>query len=244
MRIILLIFLSLLQQELYYFYAAQDDLRRGDYRAAMEKLIFCDQLNPKDAKVKEELGQIFSALQKDTLAYDYYKAAFSLDPDNCWKNYWIAERVRCLNANDAKGAIYVQDQIDKHEGRSEYSVYLRMRIGELTGMKWKKLVLLYEEMLSYNPNNSYVLNNYAYGLTQNKGDLKLAEQMSQQAVKREPNNPSVLDTYGWILFLNGQPQLAEFYLRQALFYTKTPAQKSVIEDHLRLLNKKSTTKTK
>ena len=77
-----------------------------------------------------------------------------------------------------------------------------------------------------------VLNNYAYHLATHKGDLQKAEQMSQMTIREEPNNPVYLDTYGWILHLKGQDELAKFYLYKALQNAKADKTKDEIEKHL------------
>ena len=60
-----------------------------------------------------------------------------------------------------------------------------------------------------------ILNNYAYLLATHGGDLKKAERMSELTIREEPDNPVYLDTYGWILHLQGQDMLAKFYLQKA-----------------------------
>ena len=40
--------------------------------------------------------------------------------------------------------------------------------------------------------------------------------MSEQTIRENPNYPVYLDTYGWILHLKGQDELAKFYLNKAL----------------------------
>jgi tetratricopeptide (TPR) repeat protein len=58
----------------------------------------------------------------------------------------------------------------------------------------------YDKALKLDPENAYVLNNYSYYLSLRKQNLEKAKQMSAYSNKLEPNNPSFLDTYAWILF--------------------------------------------
>jgi tetratricopeptide (TPR) repeat protein len=58
----------------------------------------------------------------------------------------------------------------------------------------------YNQALIINPNNFYVLNNYAYYLSLRGERLEEAEKMSRKSLDLDPNNPSLEDTYGWILF--------------------------------------------
>lgn len=82
--------------------------------------------------------------------------------------------------------------------------------------KAEKAYEQYEAALAIVPGVNYVLNNYAWALATNKGDLKKAERMSAETIRTEPNSPTYLDTYAWILHLQGQDQLAAFFIRKAL----------------------------
>ena len=91
---------------------------------------------------------------------------------------------------------------------------------------------MYERVLRIDPGNLMVMNNYAYLLATHNGDLRKAEQLSQITIREEPENPVYLDTYGWIMHLQGQEQLALFYLEKALRNT-TEAARAEIEAHLK-----------
>ena len=58
----------------------------------------------------------------------------------------------------------------------------------------------YEACLRYKSDNVNCLNNYAYYLSMRGEELEKAEQMSHRAIKAEPENPTYLDTYAWVLF--------------------------------------------
>jgi tetratricopeptide (TPR) repeat protein len=79
----------------------------------------------------------------------------------------------------------------------------------------------YEEALKHNEKNISVLNNYAYFLSLSKKELKKAERMSAQTIKMEPDNPTYLDTYAWIFFMQGNYTLAKFYIESALAKDKS-----------------------
>ena len=93
------------------------------------------------------------------------------------------------------------------------------------------LCAMYEKVLSLDPHNVGVLNNYAYHLATHGGDLKKAEQMSGITIREEPDNAVYLDTYGWIMHLQGQDELALFYLKRALNNAKEES-KAEIKKHL------------
>ena len=81
----------------------------------------------------------------------------------------------------------------------------------------------YEQALKYDPDNTAVLNNYAYFLAIRGGDLDKAEAMIDRAVEIEPDDPTMLDTYAWILFLQGDYALAKIYMDKTLSLDKAPS---------------------
>ncbi len=62
----------------------------------------------------------------------------------------------------------------------------------------------YESALRFNPDNSAVLNNYAYYLSLTGSELDKAERMAVQANEISPENATYLDTYAWILYKKGR----------------------------------------
>lgn len=74
----------------------------------------------------------------------------------------------------------------------------------------------YDSALKYNPNDISLLNNYAYFLSLENRDLKRAQKMSSVAIQKEPDNPTYLDTYAWILFKQSQYSEALKYIQQAM----------------------------
>ncbi len=87
----------------------------------------------------------------------------------------------------------------------------------------------YKKALKINPDYIYVLNNYAYYLSVKKKSLKKAAAMSLKTITAEPENPTYLDTYGWILFLQGKAEEAKPYFQKAMIYGGKDS--AVIMDH-------------
>lgn len=89
----------------------------------------------------------------------------------------------------------------------------------------------YEKALELNPRNVGVLNNYAYFLAKEGGDLAKAERMAAQCVKLLPDNAVSLDTYGWVFFLRENYTLAKLYIEKALGLTADNPDADVVEHH-------------
>jgi tetratricopeptide (TPR) repeat protein len=74
----------------------------------------------------------------------------------------------------------------------------------------------YNKALETDPNNVYVLNNYAYYLSLRNVNLEKAEQMSKKTNDLEPNNNSYQDTYGWILYQMKKYDDAKIWIGKAI----------------------------
>ena len=74
----------------------------------------------------------------------------------------------------------------------------------------------YMKALEIDPNNVYVLNNYAYYLSLRNADLEKAERMSKKTNDLEPNNNSYQDTYGWILYQMKKYDDAKIWIGKAV----------------------------
>lgn len=75
---------------------------------------------------------------------------------------------------------------------------------------------IYEEALKIDPHSHLVLNNYGYSLAERGERLERALTMATEAVRQQPENPSYLDTIGWVYFKLGQYDDAERFIRRAV----------------------------
>ena len=112
---------------------------------------------------------------------------------------------------------------------------MRVELMEKMGVKLKTLFPYYERILQLNPGSITTLNNYAYFLAITGGDLNKAEKMSAQTIREEPDNAVYLDTYGWIMHLQGKDELALFYLQRAQQNARNELVKAEVEKHLKAL---------
>lgn len=74
----------------------------------------------------------------------------------------------------------------------------------------------YDSCLLYRPDEAMVLNNYAYYLSLEDSHLDRAEEMSRRSLEKEPDSPTYLDTYAWILFKQKKYAEAKEYIDKAL----------------------------
>ena len=119
-----------------------------------------------------------------------------------------------------KGAAQIKPDSDPNIVSDFYAI-----MGDILHEKGldKEAFEAYDSCLHWRPENLAALNNYAYYLSLSKNDLKKAEQMSYKTIKKEPANPTFLDTYAWILFLQERYEEANIYIDQAIKNDTTPS---------------------
>ncbi|MFP4529546.1 MAG: tetratricopeptide repeat protein [Candidatus Kapaibacterium sp.] len=94
---------------------------------------------------------------------------------------------------------------------------------------WSQMGTIYDELgmhdssdhafghaLKLDPENSLLLNNYAYSLAEREVMLDSAYSMSGRAVELDPDNAAYLDTHGWVLFKRGNPEEALEYIQKSI----------------------------
>lgn len=93
----------------------------------------------------------------------------------------------------------------------------------------KKAYKAYDKALKINPDYVYVLNNYAYYLSEEGKNLGKAYAMSKKTIEAEPDNATYLDTFAWILYLQGKALEAKPFFKHAMLYGGKDS--AVILDH-------------
>ncbi len=73
----------------------------------------------------------------------------------------------------------------------------------------------YDKALKLNPDNSVVLNNYAYYLSLRSMHLDKAKEMALKSVEMDPYNSNNLDTYAWVLYKMGDFEEALEWIEKA-----------------------------
>ncbi len=74
----------------------------------------------------------------------------------------------------------------------------------------------FDQALEIRSEDPFLLNNYAYYLSERGDSLNKALKLSKKANKLQPGRASFLDTYGWILYRKGSYEKARDRLKKAL----------------------------
>lgn len=138
-----------------------------------------------------------------------------------WQLNKLGEAIKTLNT--ALKFTSTSDTIQR------YDIYsLLGNIYYLNGEK-KNTFTTYEKILEMKPDDVITLNNYAYYLSEGDERLTDALKMAKKVIEVEPNNPTYLDTYGWILYKMGLYSEAKNTFRQVMIYGNRS--ESVLSDH-------------
>lgn len=139
--------------------------------------------------------------------------------------------------NKPKQAIEAIDKYIETDPTDTRFLKFRIELMELTKRPKEEIYAMYDRVLEIEPYNLEILNSYAYSIAIHGGDLNKAERMSAITIREEPNNAYYLDTYGWILHLKGQDELAMFYLKKALWNASEESVRAEVEKHMRQIPK-------
>ncbi len=82
--------------------------------------------------------------------------------------------------------------------------------------KYEKSNSAFDKALDLEPNNKPILNNYSYYLSLRSDSLNKALGLIQRCVYLEPENPTYLDTYAWVLYKLKRYEEALIHIEKAI----------------------------
>ena len=201
------------------FRAAYMDLKKMPSDSVAKAYEYVLQLAPDRASSRLYLVQQAWNNDDDQRIIDLCQAARQYNPDEMAFYYYQGMAYyRQENYDGAleafKNGISVIDETSSPEIVSDFYAVM----GDLLFMRHqeKEAFAAYDSCLQWQADNIGCLNNYAYYLSLKGERLKEAEEMSYKTVKAQPDNPTYLDTYAWILFIEGRYAEAKVYIEQAL----------------------------
>lgn len=169
-----------------------------------------------------QLSMVFIELQDYQNLIEHTAYAISLYPEQ--PLFYLFSGIGYFNLKDYDNTISILEKGRKLSANKELTANFDTYIGDtynLLGNR-EKSYEAYDRVLRANPDNIYVLNNYAYYLSLDNKDLERALQMSAKTIKAEPKNATYLDTYAWILYKLERYQEAKKYMDKVFKYDKNP----------------------
>jgi tetratricopeptide (TPR) repeat protein len=95
--------------------------------------------------------------------------------------------------------------------------------------EWDKSDEIYNQLIQSDSSDAQACNNYAYSLVERNQSLDKALKMAKKAINIEPENPSYLDTIGWIYFKLNNHEKAKEYIEASI---KINGDNAVVLEHL------------
>lgn len=194
------------------------------------------EINPADEYARVSLMQ-------NALVREDYKEVENLCTDGLKQNarqpvfYYFSGAAKAIEKKDEealalfqKGLAFVTPQTNTELVSSLYSSCADAL--HKLGRK-REAYLMYDTALVYNNGNVMCLNNYAYFLSLDSTELDKAERMSAYTLDIDPDEPTYLDTYAWILYLEGKYEDARHNIDKALSYSddKDDPSNATLYDH-------------
>ena len=175
------------------------------------------ELNNQTYAAWEELLRIGLAKSSYNTVIKDGEEALTIFPNQAALYYYTA--VAYIQTNQQIKAIsYLKNAVALEVEDKDFLSQIHSSLGDAYNSlkRYKESDEAYEAALSANPNNFYVLNNYAYYLSLREEKLAKAAEMALKANEIKPNNASFEDTYAWVLFKQKRFVDALTWLERAL----------------------------
>lgn len=245
----------------------------GRYEDAAQRLRLATELYPKQAEFVYSLGQVLRALSDEegailafgqidrahplyvearlqiAILYDEgghpeqaleeVEALRVLRPDAGLALHVATLRVR---VGDVKGGIALFESLLEENPDNEEVLY---QLGVLYGNQNEvdRALGYMERVLEVNPRNAQALNYVGYTWAERGQRLDEAEQMIRQAARLSPRDGYIVDSLGWVYFMQAQPLLAEGHrdkgmallekaIEQLVLATELTGGDPVVSEHL------------
>lgn len=214
---------------LYVSYMSMKKMPRQNLESVLEKVV---QMMPDYAGARLQLVQYAWDDKNWERVIALCQAARQYTPD-LMEFYYYQGIAYSLNDDTDKALDALQNGIGviTQESSPELVSDFYSIMGDLMHQKGmnKEAYAAYDSCLQWKPDNIGCLNNYAYFLSEDGKHLEKAEEMSYKTVQAEPENPTYLDTYAWILFVQKRYSEAKVYIDQALKHDKDTVSGVIIE---------------
>ena len=130
------------------------------------------------------------------------------------ENFWLLEVNLLLDQEQQQQALSTATEaLEEHPDNIEIR-YARAMLYDGIGQPADAEADL-KQIIEQEPENAVALNALGYILTTRTDRLREARGYIEKALRLDPDNPAILDSMGWVLFLEGQLEPALDYLSRA-----------------------------
>jgi len=186
------------------------ELRQGDHDAALEMAKLIQEKHPDSAEGIALQGDILLAQGKPEEGIKAYEQAFLLQQTSLLAIKLHQARLANGNREDAFAGLETWSTMHPED----ISAKIVLAGSHMQEGNRNNAILLYEESLRINPDNTVALNNLAW-LYHQAGNIRAIE-LAQRAYDINPDLINVVDTFAWILIEQGQVERGLTLLRGAV----------------------------
>lgn len=210
--------------------AALEAAANQSLEEAMRRVESAAQASPQDAKLQQLVGVVRVMQNRLDDAEAAFRKAIELDAADR-AGYERLARFYAATGQTQKTVEIYEKAIEMRPQDAGFQHYLGM-LYELGGDQ-NRAIERYEEAVRLQPELAEAKNNLAYIYADKGENLDRALDLAQDAKALLPDNPSVADTLGWVLFKRGVPAASITYLKEAEAKTRPEdASIGVVRHHL------------
>lgn len=173
-----------------------------DFAAAAEQEEQALGLNPADPDGWDLLSSLYIQTDDYDRAEDAIMRAMHYYPDEPSQHFKLGSLYAMKKEYDRSLAQYGKalELTDSTDVNAISALYTSMADNLYQLGRADSAFTLYDKALVYNPDNLLAMNNCAYFMACNDIELDRALAMIEKVVAADPENPTDLDTYAWVLF--------------------------------------------
>lgn len=200
-----------------YTVSAEFNIKRQKYNLGLEDLKTAIKNGAKSSVVWEQYIMISGLVGNYNDVYDVYREALAKFPGR--PNLYIYSSYALYELKKIDELIQL---CDTTMGRTDLQPGDRTQLMNFLAdaYRWKKDYVksdsIFDKILSLEPENLIVRNNYAYYLSLRNEKISKALELSKLTVDKEPTNATYLDTYGWVLYVSGNLKEAFKYVERSI----------------------------
>ncbi len=189
--------------------------QNGDMQASVDYYLRAIQISPANFSVWQNIITVEAELNNYDSVVVHAERALEYFPNQAMLYYFAGTGY--LIKKDYKKSIRALEQGRKYTIDPDLLTVFYGQLGDaFNGLEdHEKSDRSYDKALENKHDNDHVLNNYSYFLSLRKKDLDKALEMSTKLVEGHPENPTYLDTHGWVLYTNGQFKESRKFLEKA-----------------------------
>lgn len=204
------------EARLHDFYSSYNDAI-GQKEQAAEQLSYSIALDPSAPERWSDLAVLYFNLDDTVKAYRTAKEARALYPEN--PGFYLLESTALLMQGKDIEALAVLDSIDNLQiGNPVLESNLYATRGDILSRldRADEAQDSYKRAVEANPDNYMAMNNWAYHNAEKGVNLDAAELYAAIACAGTPDDPTVIDTYAWVLFKKKDYEKAKAEIDRAM----------------------------